>query len=162
VEVLPEFDALECELLPRGLGTKSFGSVKGGVFTKAKDNTWDRIEPLQTVFQRLGLYHDLLGGVEASAIWSRVDAALNNKPIQVTTLLRLLGCDFPHEFDLPGCSVVPISQEQHLHYGSRGRALLAVSHPGSESKPVLDESWYIAQTKTIESTTVAYRFRPPN
>jgi hypothetical protein len=164
VETLPEFYALQRELLPRGLGTKSIGTFKGDVFTEATIDTWNAIEPLPTVFERLGFYHDLLSGAEPSAIWSRIQAALNTKPIQVTTLLRLLGCDFPHEFafDLSGHSVVRISAEQHLRYGSRGRALLATLHPGSVSEAMLDESWYLAKTETVESTAVAHSHRPPN
>ncbi len=161
VETLPEFSALQRELLPQGLGTKCIGTIKGGEFIEATEDTLIAIESVQTVFEHLGFYHDLLSGVEAGAIWSRIHAALNDKPIKVTTLLRLLGCDFTHEFGFLGYSVARISQEQLLHYGSRGRARLAALHPEFESMPMLDESWYLAKTKTVDSTTVAYPYRPP-
>jgi len=151
----------EKDLLPRGLGVQSEGTISGGVFSTAGRGKWICLVPLHDLLDRLGIYHDVLSASPADAAWSRIDAALHNAPIQVTTLLELLGCDFPQEFQILGCHVVGMSDEKQLALGSRGRMLATSLHrevqvDGSDRHL----SWYLAKTQPIEHTTVSHLNAP--
>jgi hypothetical protein len=101
VECLPEAAALAEGLMQIGLEKGSLG----------------------TLLENTGVYHHLLRHEAAEVAWPHIFGALQAKPTQIITLLRLLGCDFPREFNLSGCRIQHISKQQSLHYGPRHHAL---------------------------------------
>jgi hypothetical protein len=151
LEELPEFSQLQRELLELGLGVET-------VFWGGKPECGGDLEikprvPLGALFDCLGIYHDMLSGESCDAIWARIETALQNKPTELTTLLELIGCDFPEDFSILNSTVLKMSKEKKLELVSRGDALAERFWlPG-------DGRWYL-ERKTDEDRSLVSYLRP--
>src|SRR5262249_42861896 len=128
--------------------------ISGGLFSDKRKGEWLRLTSLHEILDRLGIYHDMVAGTPPELPWSRIEAALNKKPIKVMTLLNLLGCDFPSEFILLRCRVVKLSHQKRLELDSRGNPLEALHcdpRLGSYSSV-----WCLAKTESIDDSVISY------
>jgi hypothetical protein len=114
VERTDDFSQLENELLPLGLGHESLIMSRAGRTFRTSRTEIQPIVPLSEVFNRLGLYHDILANVPSQAIWERLEAALKSEPREITTLFLLRGCDFPRECRIFNVSVRRMTDESWL------------------------------------------------
>lgn len=96
---LTEFKDLERELLPLGLGIQIAGTISGGRFTEELKGEWRATVSLAEMFNRLGIYYDILAHEEPSKAWARIKDAIHKKPITAKYFLGLHGCDFQSHFD---------------------------------------------------------------
>jgi hypothetical protein len=113
-----------------------------------------RIVPLGALFDCLGVYHDILAGESCEAVWERVKAALQQKPIKAKVLLGICGHDFPHDFQILGYKVVKMSLDKWLTLCLRGDAL---SEKHGRSMLIHgDERWYLEIPETDDATLVCH------
>jgi hypothetical protein len=146
LEELPEFSQLERELLDLGLGVET--NFYGDDF-----EVMPRV-PLGALFDCLGVYHDILRGESCDAVWARIETALQRKPTEVTTLVELIGCDFPGDFEILNSTVLKMSKEKWLELVSRGDALNAERDHYIRLRR--DGRWYLERTTDEDRSFVSY------